>query len=78
MVTKLDQLQKQRDQLNARIIAERAKHAKKQRAEDTRRKVLIGACILKAVEAGELSEKQLSDILKKHLNRENERKFMGF
>ena len=77
MTSRLENMQKQRDQLNARINAERAKHAKKQRAEDTRRKVLTGAAVMKAVEAGEMSEHELNEILKRHLSRENERKFMG-
>jgi len=77
MTSRIERLQKQRDQLNARLQTERAKLAKKQRADDTRRKILIGAAILKAVDAGEIRQDQLKAILKKHLSRTNERKFMG-
>lgn len=77
MTTRLEQMQKKRDQLNARIQSERAKLSKQQRKEDTRRKVLTGAAVMNAVEAGDLPRHQLNEILKKHLSRENERKFMG-
>lgn len=53
MPTRLEQMQKKRDQLNARIQAERAKHDKKKRKDDTRKKILIGAMVAKMVEDGQ-------------------------
>lgn len=81
MATKLEQLQKQRDQLNARIIAERAKHTKKQRAEDTRKKILIGAMVAKMVEDGQAIDihhpTDLTDLLDGYLVTKKDRQLFG-
>ena len=74
--TRIEQLQKKRDQLNARLTTERAKLQKQIRKDETRRKVLVGAAVLKAVEAGEIKQEQLEAILNRYLARENDRKFM--
>jgi regulator of protease activity HflC (stomatin/prohibitin superfamily) len=81
MATKLEQMQKQRDQLNARIIAERAKHAKKERAEDTRKKILIGAMIAKMVEDGQAIDihhaSDLMGLLDGYLTTKRDRELFG-
>lgn len=81
MATKLEQMQKQRDQLNARIIAERAKHAKKQRAEDTRKKILIGAMVAKMVEDGQAIDihhpNDLATLLDGYLVTKKDRQLFG-
>lgn len=79
--TRLNQLQKQRDQLNARIQSERAKLHAKQRKEDTRKKILIGAMITKAVEEGQAVMIQqptdLLDMLDRYLTTKKDRRLFG-
>ena len=53
MSTTLDALLKRREQLDARIQAAEARLRKQRRATDTRRKVLVGAAVLAAIEGGD-------------------------
>lgn len=53
MNTNLDALLKRREQLDARIQAAEARLRKQRRATDTRRKVLVGAAVLAAIEGGD-------------------------
>lgn len=81
MTTRLEQLQKKRDQLNARIQSESAKLQAKQRKEDTRKKILIGAMIAKAVEDSEVVMIQqptdLTDMLDRYLTTKKDRSLFG-
>lgn len=81
MTTRLEQLQKKRDQLNARIQSESAKLQAKHRKEDTRKKILIGAMIAKAVEDGEVVMIQqptdLTDMLDGYLTTKRDRALFG-
>ncbi len=47
---KLEELEKKRDQLNARIQQARARENAKRRKHDTTAKVLLGAALLKRIE----------------------------
>lgn len=75
--SRLELLKEKRDQLNAQIQSIAAKEQAKKRKEDTRRKVLIGAVMLKMVKEGEYSEAQLLEHLDKHLVKQSERDLFG-
>jgi large subunit ribosomal protein L7/L12 len=52
--TKLDQLTRKREELNAQIQALKAKENQKRRKEDTKRKILIGGVVMKMLKSGEM------------------------
>jgi len=52
----LEELQRKRDELNADIKSRRAKLRQKERKEDTRRKILWGAFIMKLIEQNRHNE----------------------
>lgn len=73
---KIESLQtklKQAKALKAKQEAQkRAQASKAARADDTRRKILIGAAVLSKVEKGEWSESQLCDLLQSFLTKEKD------
>lgn len=72
MTTKIDDLKRKRDQLNARIQqAEARARATEKKAED-RVKVLVGAAVLAEVRSGGMSEAQVRAIMREFLARESE------
>ena len=77
VTTKLDQLTKKREQLNAQIQALKVKENKKKRKEDTRRKILIGGVVLKMLKEGEMPQERLNQILDKHLDKDADRVIFG-
>jgi hypothetical protein len=62
---------------NARAERDKAKSKKRQRKEDTRRKILIGAIVLTKIEQGAMDEKQLKGWLDKALTRADDRALFG-
>jgi hypothetical protein len=78
--TLADQIQKQTDKLNAlkarkQAIVARAKtlESKKTRAEDTRKKVLIGAAVLAQIETNPEAQERTKQMMDKFLTRDNDR-----
>jgi hypothetical protein len=76
-----DQIQKQTEKLNAlkarkQAIVARAKtlDSKKTRAEDTRKKVLIGAAVLAQIENNPEAQERTKQMMDKFLIRNNDRK----
>lgn len=67
---RLKQAKAKKQQAEAR---KRATEQKRSRAEDTRRKVLVGAAILARVERGEMAESDLADILRGFLTKDADR-----
>ena len=67
---KLQQLKARKDALEARKLS---RVLKGQRAEDTRRKILIGALFLDKIERGEWSRDKLIPLLDAYLTREDDR-----
>jgi len=66
MATRVERLEKEAEQLQARLEAKRARLRKEKRQADTRRKIIVGAAALKLCESdpdlaarleGQLSEK---------------------
>lgn len=72
--TKLKQAKAKKQQVEAR---KRAVERKRTRAEDTRRKILVGAAILGKVERGEWPETNLLAMLDAALTRPDDRALFG-
>lgn len=70
---KIERLEDERRQLTARIQDLKARQAASERKRDTRRKVLVGAVVLAAVEAGEFSRGELLGLLDRRLKNERDR-----
>ncbi|MGC9164080.1 MAG: hypothetical protein ACP5F9_11115, partial [Thiomonas sp.] len=68
--TKLKQARALKQKLEAQ---KRAIERKKKRREDTRRKVLVGACVLRSIESGEWPQEKLQELLDKSLSRNDDR-----
>ncbi|MDE2422382.1 MAG: mobilization protein [Gammaproteobacteria bacterium] len=84
MITIEEQIKKQQEklaQLKARKQAiearDRASESKKERANDTRRKILIGAMVLEQWKNNPESEAETKQALDKFLTKENDRKLFG-
>jgi hypothetical protein len=71
---KLKQLRTRQQRIEAR---KRALLSKRERAADTRRKILVGAIVLARVEQGKLDEKQLRRWLNRALTRKDDRDLFG-
>lgn len=77
-IAKLEAELKQQKAKKAKIEArERAAKAKKSRADDTRKKILVGAVILAKVERGEWPVNRLTDLMEKALTRPDDRALFG-
>ena len=59
------------------VARERAADKKRQRSEDTRRKILVGAVILAKVERGEWPKERLREWMDKALTRDDDRTLFG-
>lgn len=55
----------------------KAKLSKEKRKADTRRKVLIGSCVLSAIEQGVLNDEWVKKLLNKFVSRPSDRTFLG-
>jgi hypothetical protein len=77
----IETLQEKLKQLKARQVAlenrQKAKNLKRERKEDTRRKILVGAVVLAKIAEGVLEEKTLKGWLNQTLTREDERALFG-
>ena len=71
--SKLDQLTKRREELNAQIQAFKAKENQKKRKDETRKKILIGGVVMKMLKTGEMPQERLNQLLDKHLERTMDR-----
>ena len=59
------------------VTRERAAEKKRQRSDDTRRKILVGAVILAKVEHGEWPKERLREWMDKALTRADDRTLFG-
>jgi len=75
--SKLDQLTKRREELNAQIQILKAKENQKKRKEDTKRKILIGGVVMKMLKTGEMPQERLSQLLDKHLEKKADREIFN-
>lgn len=74
---RLAKLEEQRARINAEIQRVRAREQQQKRKEETRRKVLVGAWILRKIESGEWPEQRLLEGLDSYLERNHDRALFG-
>jgi hypothetical protein len=60
-----------------RVARERAAEKKRQRSEETRRKILVGAVVLAKVERGEWPKERLRELMDQALTRADDRALFG-
>jgi hypothetical protein len=72
-ISKLQQLQKQRDQIQARIDRQRALLKSQERKADTRRKIIAGALALEHAEINSSFGAQLHKLLNEYVTRPDDR-----
>jgi ectoine hydroxylase-related dioxygenase (phytanoyl-CoA dioxygenase family) len=71
---KLDQLKARKTAIEARA---KASEAKKNRANDTRKKILVGAAVLAQIENNPEGQERTKQMLDKFLTKESDRKLFG-
>lgn len=74
----LGDLEKKSGQLTARMERLQGRENVEKHKQDTRRKILVGAVILNAVEAGEYPQELLKSLLDRYLTRPADRALFGF
>ena len=74
---RISELEKQRDQINARLQKERAKVSAQKRKDDTRRKIIVGAALLAHAEHDDTVKAQLWRILDAQVTRSQDRVLLG-
>ena len=74
---RISELEKQRDQINARLQKERAKISAQKRKDDTRRKIIVGAALLTHAEHDTSVKAQLWRILDQHVTHPQDRTLLG-
>lgn len=77
MVSKIEKLEQQRDQVNARLQRERARETQRRRKLETRKKILIGGAILAEVKAGRMEQGKLDQLLDLAVTRRGDRALLG-
>ena len=77
MNTRLEQLLRKKEELNAQIQKIRAAEANEKRKEDTRRKILLGALMMEMMERGELDRDVVMKRLDGFLVRSGDRRLFG-
>ena len=77
IATLQQRLQQLKLRQSARAERQKAISNKRQRKEDTRRKILIGAIVMAKIEQGVMDEKQLKGWLDKALTRADDRALFG-
>ncbi|MGN2754983.1 hypothetical protein [Aliivibrio fischeri] len=73
MTTKLEQLKQKQSALLARIKQEEAKQKTKERKEETRMKILLGAMILEEMKANTTTNEEIRKRLNIYLTKERDR-----
>ena len=78
---RIQKLQKQLEQAKAAKrkadARKKAQESKKARAEDTRRKVLVGATVLALMDSNQWTGPNITEMLAKHLTRNSDRALFG-
>lgn len=76
-LSRLEQLAKKRDEINAQIQNLKAKESKEERKLDTRRKVIIGSAVMDLVKNGQWTDDQLKELLDPYLTKSQDRSLFG-
>ena len=78
MSDQLDKLLKKKEQLNSKIAKVKAAKAAQEKKDDTRRKILWGALVMRLIDSGQLDEDKWMNQLEQYLTRDSDRKLFGF
>lgn len=73
MTDKIEQLRQQRERITKAIRAEENKLKDKERKDDTRRKILVGALIMTEAENDPALKSRIEQLLKDNLTRDDDR-----
>ena len=74
---RIKQLEQKKKQIEARIQKLKAAESAKKRKEDTRRKILLGAMVIKLIESGYWSKEEIYEQLNKFLDKQLDRQLFG-
>ena len=75
--SQLEKLIQQKMQLDERIKLAKTKSNMKVRKQETRRKILVGAAILAAIEAGRVKKDSIIKLVDEFVTRDKDREFFG-
>jgi len=73
----INQKKQKAKQIDVQIRDYENRQSKKQRSEETRKKILVGAAYLNLVECGKLTQPELMEVLDVYLKSERDRKVFG-
>ena len=74
---RIKELEQKKKQIEARIQKLKAIESTKKRKEDTRRKILLGAMVMKLIETGYWQKEEIYEQLDKFLDKAIDRKLFG-
>ncbi len=74
---RIKELESKKKQIEARIQKLKAIESTKNRKEDTRRKILLGAMVMKLIEKGYWSQEEIYQQLDKFLDKQLDRQLFG-
>ena len=74
---RIKELESKKKQIEARIQKLKAAESAKKRKEDTRRKILLGAMVIKLIENGYWSKEEIYKHLDEFLDKEIDRQLFG-
>ena len=74
---RIKELESKKKQIEARIQKLKAAESAKKRKEDTRRKILLGAMVMKLIETGYWSQEEIYKHLDEFLDKELDRQLFG-
>ena len=78
MPNKLEKLLQQQAKIKKQINAEKTKERQKQRKDDTRRKILLGAYVLTKMDEAEAYKMKILQELQSYLTKPQDRALFGF
>ncbi len=76
-IERIKDLEEKKKQIQARIQKLKAQESTKKRKEDTRRKILLGAMVMKLIETGYWQKEEIYEQLDKFLDKELDRRLFG-
>lgn len=76
-LSKLEALERRQRQLTAQIEREQAKAREQARKADTRRKIVLGGTVLKAIKEGAIAEDQVYELLDQFVKSSRDRKLFN-
>ncbi len=75
--SQLAKLEKRKADIQRKIQRIKSAESKKNRQEETRRKILLGAAVLDRVKKGEWAEDKMLAMMSEYLNKDRDRELFG-